>query len=154
MVLCLSKNYYFKGVVEGKRKNINTYCASKRDAERFVKKWEGNTADDTGKLDLLSSASRFVVAGSVVELIRNTGWMEPAKNPKFLKAKVEEKNYGLVQAKKIASAFQHMFDKMDYFTNGTFIKGTTFLKTANISYYEKFCKYGRQGITKETQSPL
>lgn len=146
----LSQNYYFKGVVDGKRKNINTHCANKRDAERFVKKWEGNTADDTEKLDLLSSASRFTVSGSVVELIRETGWMEPARNPKFLKAKVEEKNYGLVQAKKIASAFQHMFDKMDYFTEWeTFIRRNNILKTANISYYEKFVNTNVKELTKE-----
>lgn len=125
-----SKNYYFKAKIGKTRKNINTNTSNKREAEKIAAQYEQ---------DQILPSFTIATSNSLAQIIKDNGWTDWETNPKKIEAKKENKNYGITQAKKIASTFNYLLDKKDVLDDWEkFIKENRLLKTARFEYFTDF----------------
>lgn len=109
----LTKFYYFKGKLNGKRKDINTQCSVKRDAVAYAKQWveapENAVATFVGKPKI----TKILGKDTIVDIMKREGWFSAETNPKYRKSISEKKVYGIAQAKKISNTLRFMFWNID-----------------------------------------
>lgn len=126
----LSETYFFRATVEGKRITKNTGTTNKRIAEKIARDFQ-----ETGVLQ----KSNIYTPHSIVSLIEKKGWMNPLQNPKLKSERGANRNYGNTQARNIASAFNHMFNKLEYMTEfETFIRRQRILKYSTFEDWKNF----------------
>lgn len=136
-----SSTYFFKATIDGKRRNFNTESANRKEAERIAKYYETHNVLIQAKL---------TKPDTVVSVIEETGWMIPSQNPKLKVATTEGRNYGLTQAKNIASAFNHMFNKIEDLGEWRrWIHKNKILRSSSFLDYETFISKPAHQLTHQ-----
>jgi len=128
----VDKLYSFRVQYNGKRKTIKTDFKNKRKAQEYVnsiyssetkfsdflkEQFEDKAALEE-KIRVESTISNEKL--SVIEALKQHGWMNWETNPKRISQQKEGKNYGSRHAKNLAFNLNHLFvetDKYDWFSN-------------------------------------
>ncbi len=133
-----AKNWYFRTTINNKRTLVNTGTANKQEAHIFMNRYLAGK--NTKGIFVKASPDVLIKRKeTIVDVLHHTGWLNAKTNPKYLKAHAEERNYGVVQATKIADALRHMFDDFPVPKNFiAFLRLHTSLDVVKISFYEDF----------------
>lgn len=126
-----SKNYYFK-IKDGEvRKNFNTGTANKKEAEKIAAQYE--------EQNMIFPSPTPVGFISLAEFIKKNGWTDPKTNPKRKAALISNKNYGITQATKIASTFNHLLNKEEILDEWKeFIEENEMLDSSRFEHFTDF----------------
>lgn len=150
-----SKEWYFRVYKNGKSHFVNTGTANKQKATVFMREYlERFSFISTDE----AKSPKFAIPEdafkkTIVDVLKEQGWLVPATNPKYLRAKNQNENYGMTQAQKLAYSFNHMFidiGSVDDFAD--FLRKNQVIKTNKIEYYTDFVRKPFLELTKRDAS--
>jgi len=76
---------------------------------------------------------------TITDVLRREGWLIAGTNPKLKKSRLEEKNYGIAQAKKIADALNHIFVEIEDLNKfESFLRKNEILRDARFDDFVNF----------------
>ena len=141
-----SKEWYFRISINKIRKLVNTKETNKQKALLYMNKWLAG--ENANKSLNQSSINKIQAKETLPELLSRTGWLNAKTNPKYTKAIADKSNYGIVQAKKIADALNHMFiDIGDVDAFSTYLRLNDIIKINRVEDYTDFISKPYQELT-------
>lgn len=146
-----SKEWYFRVSINSVRKTVNTGTANKQKALLFMNKWL--IGENATKTISQKAINKTLANETLPEVLDRTGWLNAKRNPKYLKAQANQKNFGLVQAKKISNSLTHMFiDVGDVDTFATYLRVNKIIKNNKIDDYVDLATKPFHQLTRDDAS--